>query len=176
LLSHRWASAVAGVLVVAAACRTSPTSSTALPVPPQAGSPVVDMATPSPPSAPTPVVLPSPSLAPVTKPGEAQLVGYVIDASSMQPIAGALVELSPYQRQARTDPSGRVEFLGLTVAGRCRWLTVVVSAPGHGTLQVIDNPLYPLRATFDFRLGVSDQRSYIGPPSSASEGEAYCSR
>lgn len=86
------------------------------------------------------------------------------------------MQLEPYQREARTDASGRVEFRGLAVPGRCRWLTITVSAAGYGTLRVIDNPLYPLRATFDFRLRTDEQQSWIGPPASATEGDAYCAR
>jgi hypothetical protein len=92
------------------------------------------------------------------------------------PISGATVRLAPFQMEARTDTSGTVEFRHLPVSGRCRWLTIVVSAPGFGRLEVVDNPLYPVRATFDARLRAFDQRSVIGPPASATEGETFCSR
>lgn len=163
--------ALAGVVACGRAATGEP-----LPTPVRSDAPIV--ASMSPPlSSPRPTDAPAASAAPPTPlPGEAYLVVQVIDASTLAPIRDATVRLEPFQQEARTDASGTTEFPHLPVPGRCRWLTIVVTAPGYGRLEVIDSPLYPQhRATFDARLTHSDQRSILGPPTGASEGWNLCS-
>ena len=125
---------------------------------------------------PRPTDSPSSSASASLPPGEAEIDVSVIDKSSLAPIANAIVRLDAYQREARTDATGAAQLSHLAVSGTCRWVTIVVTAAGYGSVEVVDVPLYPLRGTLDFRLTQAPQRSYIGPPSGNAEGDKMCTR
>ncbi len=175
--------AIAGVLACGrSATGASPgtgatvSASPSFPQPPRSDAPTAAYPTP-PPVAARPSDPPAPTVAPTTQPGEAWVIVKVIDGSSFSPIQGATVRIDPYQREAPTDASGMVEFNHLPVSGQCRWVTIVVTASGYGSLQVVDDPLYPGHVvTFDPHLTTYDQRSYIGAPSGSTGGESFCSR
>jgi hypothetical protein len=116
------------------------------------------------------------SASPSLPPGEAALDVHVIDGSSLTPVGNALVRVDPYGSEVRTDATGSAQLAHLAVSGVCRWVTISVTAAGFGKLEVVDEPLYPRRATFDARLTANPQRSYIGPPSGTAEGMNMCTR
>lgn len=110
-------------------------------------------------------------------PGEALIVGQVLDQITFVPVAGARVRLDPYGLDAVTDGQGYFQFRGLKVNGRCQWVTFTVVAPNHGRLRTIDNPLYPSRAVFQLFVEAHDADHFIGAPSGAiPPGDAFCTR
>jgi hypothetical protein len=136
-------------------------------------SPTVPSPMPTPP--PTGPLANAPTETPL--PAQALIVGQVVEQGTFHPVAGALVHLDPYALDATTDAQGSFTFRGLAVPGRCRWVTLTVTAPGYGRLRTIDNPLYPLRALFQLFLEPRDADHYMGAPQGATpSGEAFCSR
>ena len=114
---------------------------------------------------------------PSLPPDTADIDGRVVDASSRAPVAGATVRLVPFNVVMTSATDGSFAAHGLSVTGRCRWLTIEVDAPGYGRLVTVDNPLYQSRSYVELQVRADEQRRYMGPPrAEAHLGEAFCSR
>ena len=109
--------------------------------------------------------------------GQAIYEGTVVMDGTNTPIASAKVELSPFGVSELTDANGHFWFDGLPINGRCRWVTITVSAPGFGTLRRVDEPFLPSHLTATLFLGRTDSERYVGPSLAAySPGPDYCAR
>jgi hypothetical protein len=103
--------------------------------------------------------------------------GTVVMDNTNTPIPSATVELSPFGASALTDANGHFRFDDLPINGRCRWVTITVSAPGFGTLRRIDEPFLPAYLTATLFLGRTNSERYVGPSLAAySPGPDYCVR
>jgi len=110
-------------------------------------------------------------------PGRAIYAGRVIAGDTWLPIPDALVRLSPFAVEMRTDSGGTFEFRDLDVGPTCRWATIEVTKAGYGRLRRIDEPFEPTRLTATLTLERQNVEVFVGPPrSQASGGESYCVR
>ena len=110
-------------------------------------------------------------------PGRAIYAGRVIAGDTLRPIPDALVHLTPFAVEMRTDGAGMFEFRDLDVGPTCRWATIEVTKAGYGWLRRIDEPFEPTRLTATLTLERQNVEVFVGPPrSQASMGDSYCVR